>query len=45
MIVPRINDKLLKFKNINLYRNRKNIGYENSLIKGFRLLKVILIIL
>ncbi len=32
--------KIVKnLKNINLYRNRKNIGYENSLIKGFRLLK------
>ena len=32
--------KIVKnLKNINLYRNRKNIGYENSLIKGFKLLK------
>lgn len=30
---------LKKIKNVNVYRNKVNIGYEKSLLKGFKLLK------
>ena len=33
------NKAVKKFKNVNVYRNKINIGYEESLQKGFKLLK------
>ena len=34
------NTKLLKFKkNVKIINNKKNIGYENSLFKGIKILK------